>query len=630
MCASWNLLGQMRAFGRVPRPSLLAVPRVPTHLPGAASELHTVSRARASAIAISLGFTLVGGVTPVLAAYGIAPPSADCQAGTSAQAKTRADAIMGGTLRLGTQGSFALPANPTWRETPFNGDINWLFNFHTLRWLLPLFQAGRETGDTRYTSRASFLLHDWVTTNPRSAPAHPMAWNNHSTAWRASVMACAVDDLAAPSWLISGLNAHGRALADSAFYVKVGNHALNQAVGLLDVACRVSNGRWKSLAASRLATLVVASVDSEGVANEQAIGYQLYNYVKYLRARGHLVGCKVAVPSGFARVQLMPNLLAFATAPDGRYEQLGDTDLVAARSIPGTTAEYAATAGASGPRPTASIKRFAAGYLFARSGWGVARPFDQETFWSLRFGRGRILHGHADGMSLTLSAFGKRLLVDPGKYTYTANAWRRWFVGRTAHNVVSVDGLTYNASQPTAIGTQARSNFLLARLSNNGYSGVTTRRSVMWSRAGNYLLVDDALTATTTRTFRQDWHLGRGSAPTLSGNRLDTHQTGSNLAIVQLVGQPTKRIITGSTVPIQGWISRVYGTRLIAPVLDSSIRGRTARFLTLLVPYGGARPAISGRIVKLTSTGYVVDVRIGSRVERITVGTTNSIVRLGS
>ena len=46
---------------------------------------------------------------------------------------------------------------------------------------------------------------------------------------------------------------------------------------------------------------------------------------------------------------------------------------------------------------------------------------------------------------------------------------------------------------------------------------------------------------------------------------------------------------------------------------------RAARFLTLLVPYSGARPAITGRVMSLTSAGYVVDVTIGTHVERVTL-----------
>jgi hypothetical protein len=450
-----------------------------------------------------------------------------------------------------------------------------------------------------------------------------MAWNDMAAGWRASVLACAVSVIGTPPWLAAGLRRHGEILAMETFYVRHGNHALNQNIGLLDVACIVGSPAWQSLAAARLAALVAESIDAEGVTNEQSVGYQLYNYANYQRAQRHLVNCGLPVPSAFSRIDLMPQFLAYATNPDGYYEQLGDTDLRQAQKVLGTEAEYAATSGLSGPRPGSSIKRFAAGYLFARSGWGEAIPFNQETFITLRFGPGKkgraASHGHADGGSLTLSALGRRLVIDPGKFTYAVGSWRNFFSGRTAHNAVCVDGLTYDDSQSTKIATSTKSTSLLAVTTNAGYKGVSQQRRVMWSRSGNFLVVDDTLSSASIRTFRQTWHLPTDAAPTIAGQRTDTHGEPSNLAVVQLINKPVSRIVTGATKPIQGWISNTYQTKEAAPVLEARLRGRSVRFLTLLVPYTGEPPTITARVVRLSSAGYVVDVTVGSRTERITV-----------
>ena len=66
--------------------------------------------------------------------------------------------------------------------------------------------------------------------------------------------------------------------------------------------------------------------------------------------------------------------------------------------------------------------------------------------------------------------------------------------------------------------------------------------------------------------------------------------------------------------------------RYKAPVVQASIKARAARFLTLLVPYSGTRPSIAGRVVSLTSTGYIVDVTIGSHKERVTVTTSGATI----
>jgi hypothetical protein len=583
------------------------------------------SRIMASVIVVLAGFGFAPDATQ--ATEGIPPPVEDCLI-DGADAVALADRIMARDLRLGTFASVTLAENPTWREAAFSGDLNWLFNYHALRWLLPLLQAGRESGNAAYTERATFLLRDWIATNPPSKSPNSMAWDDHATAWRASVLACAVSAIGSPPWLTAGLLEHGRVLAKSSFYVSQGNHALNQNIGLLDIGCRVANAAWKRLAVSRLTVLIRESIDIEGAINEQAVGYALYNYDQYERARRHLTSCGLAVPAAFSRVALIPQFLAYATNPDGNYEQLGDTDYQKARAIVGTPAEFAATAGLSGPHPEATIKRYAAGYLFARSGWGETVPFDQETLLTLRFGPGKrgagYGHAHADGGSITLSALGRRLLVDPGKYTYAEGSWRNFFMGRTAQNVVSVDGLAYNAAVATRIETSTTTNTLLAITTNVGYNGVAQKRRVMWSRSGNFLIVDDVLTSASIQTYRQTWHLPADSAPTTAGQRTDTHGDPSNLAIVQLIGNPSTRIVIGATNPIQGWISKRYHTKGRAPVLEATLRTTSARFLTLLVPYTGAMPTISARVVSQSGSGYVIDVTIGGHTERVTVTATSS------
>lgn len=561
---------------------------------------------------------------------GTPPPEEDCAYGSSANAISAADLIMAGQLRLSTFAAVTLPDDPTWREAAFSGDLNWLFNYHALRWILPLLQAGQDSGNATYTRRAAFLLQDWIETNQRAGSPNAMAWNDHATAWRASVLVCAVNEIGSPPWLTAGLLNHGRVLASEAFYVKSGNHALNQNIGLADIGCRLANAKWKSIATSRLATLITKSVDAEGVTNEQSVKYALYNYDNYQRARRHLVACNIAVPNGFSRIDLMPQFLAYATNPDGRYEPLGDSDLRKARIIVGTEAEYAATFGASGQRPSTSVKRYAAGYLFARSGWGDSRQFEDETYITIRFGPGRdelrsgTGHGHADGGSITFSALGRRLLIDPGMYTYSRGGWRSYFVGRTAHNVVTIDGARYDDSKPTKLSSNTKATSLLTVTTGTGYKGVAEQRRVMWSRTGNFLIVDDMLSSSSIRTYRQTWHLPFDAAPTISGQRMDTHGEPSNLAVIQLINNPVSRIVTGATSPIQGWISNTYQTKVAAPVLEATLRARNARFLTLLVPYTGTMPPIAARVVSLSISGYVVDVTIGSRTERITVSATTS------
>jgi len=49
-------------------------------------------------------------------------------------------------------------------------------------------------------------------------------------------------------------------------------------------------------------------------------------------------------------------------------------------------------------------------------------------------------HGHADALSIVLSAGGRELLIDPGTFAYhTQKSWRDYFRGTIAHNTVRID-----------------------------------------------------------------------------------------------------------------------------------------------------------------------------------------------
>jgi hypothetical protein len=289
-----------------------------------------------------------------------------------------------------------------------------------------------------------------------------------------------------------------------------------------------------------------------------------------------------------------------------------------------------ASGGTRGRPPGDSVAVYRAGYLFARTGWGVTRPFADEVMTSLRWGAGRRFHGHDDHGSVTLYGFGSRLLVDPGKYTYDGDAWRAYFVGRRAHNVVTVDGLGWNAgSSSSLLGTTRTPTAVAARVRLNGHAGVAHTRGVVFSRRMGYVLVDDQLSSSTSRVFRQLWHLTEDARPSLLPTEFVTHRARGNVRVRQLItGGVTSNVVAGRTSPIQGWVSWEFGKRVAAPVVDFRRAGSNVRFLTLLMPAAGD-PGCRISELRLTSTGYSVVVSSGGRAERAVVsGTTATITPL--
>jgi hypothetical protein len=576
------------------------------------------------------------GLLVVFVLSSLAPPASAasafageyCWGSSSSSASIRAaNDLLANRYTFTPHPTVTLPADLTWREDPLRDD-NWKFQLHSLRFVRLLLDAWRLTADVRYRDRAKFLLLDWLRSNPRSSPASVWAWNDHSTAFRATVYACAYDPLGQPSWGHDALLLHGRVLASPDFYVYHGNHALNQNIGLLDVGCRLASSDWTTLARDRLGRLAIESIDSQGVTNEQAVEYQYYNYNQYLAARRRLVAC-ASVPASFARLSNMPAFMAHATLPNGRYELLGDTGDMPAPVVAGTTAEYAATLGASGPKPSSTLAVYSAGFAFGRSGWGEHRPFSDEVAWSVRYGPRPIIHGHADAGSLTLYGYGSRLLMDSGKYTYNPGAYRTYFKGRMAHNVVTVDGVWYDTSRPSyrsVLRTSATHYEIGVR--HNGYAGVTSLRRVIFSRRLNYLVVYDQLQSSATHRYRQLWHLREDANPAVVNKMVATRRSRGNVLIRQLyaASSTSVRIVRGATSPIQGWLSYRYNVRLANPTVEYAKSGTSVRYLTLLVPDADGRFNVSLKELRMRSDGFTLLLTVNGHAERMTMTSTGSSI----
>ena len=84
------------------------------------------------------------------------------------------------------------------------------------------------------------------------------------------------------------------------------------------------------------------------------------------------------------------------------------------------------------------------GYIALRSGWGEQRRYEDEQHLLFDCGPlGAGNHGHFDLLSFELTAHGRSLVVDPGRYTYDESGEvneRALFRGTAAHNTVLVDG----------------------------------------------------------------------------------------------------------------------------------------------------------------------------------------------
>jgi hypothetical protein len=467
-----------------------------------------------------------------------------------------------------------------WAADPYE-HVSWRFRFHSLGWVRPYLDQ-----EDAY-DRVRDVLLQWHENNPVDAPPSDFSWSDHSTARRAEVYACAARIFGSEGWLREALERHGQMLADDDFYVDAGNHALDQDIGLHKVACVLGNDDWQNLAEQRMSELAYDSIDEEGVTNEGAIYYQLYNWRRYGVAIDQVEACGRPVPGALHRRNRMPVLLAHGTRPDGRYEVIGDTWPVSSQPIAGTIAEYAATQGESGPLPDRRVAVFDAGYIFGRSGWGEDRSFDEENFYAIRFGPGGIdrFHRHADHTAITWHPRGIPVLIDSGFDGYGATSYRfQYSKAAEGHNVVVDRDGTMEKHRGTRLDQASIRHHVgeeSYHLFGAPYQGIHRHRRVLVVHEPPMLVIRDDLVSGRNRTYDQLWHLPPGFTVDLGERGALIEGDGAHISMLQLVAGTDMRVAEGEEDPYQGWVSWGENERTTAPTIIATERAQNATFVTV-------------------------------------------------
>jgi hypothetical protein len=519
-----------------------------------------------------------------------------------------------------------------WSQDPYHHP-SWQTAFLTGGWIGALVKRYLADPDhsAAYRDRAAALLRGWL----RQVP---VKYRSPYT------LVCAAQIFPGQAWVEGQIPR----LVDyfAAHWQGPWNHGLRQDLDLLQIACGYPAGawggrpkKWRATAREQLIRAFAPSrlgpaVDRQGVVNEQSIGYAKFGYKWWTQADQRLAACSTALPSWIMkRVARMPVFVTHATQPDGNIAQLGDTYQEGAFKAPGTPFEYGATRGVRGSPPRGRIAVYAAGYVFGRSGWGTSRPFGAESFYSLRFGRGRQVHGHHDHMSLTYFARGRNLIVDAGHTGYENGPYRAYLRSPEAHNVLTMPGVRFSGAAPTRLTRRAigRAGQFFEFTDAAYGAGRGRHRSVYVSQRPHFVLVFDR--ATGARRYQQLWHLDPALRVTaVRRTHAIATAPGARLQIRRLplprqrVSAASTRVVTGQTRPYQGWVSRAMRSRTPAPVVTMTHRGQGAAILTLIAPTA-PKAKVTATVGRGAGGGYVVRARIGGRAVSLLISRGGGIIQ---
>jgi hypothetical protein len=393
---------------------------------------------------------------------------------------------------------------------------------------------------------------------------------------------------------------------------------------------------WRELALAETLANVRADLLPDGVHCELSTDYH------HLAVRNWLQVRHLAADNGHAVPPALDRALAAALEfslhvhqPSGDAPSFSDGDVRGYLPLLAQGAglfgradmRFVATGGREGTPPRERVAHFpASGYHVVRSAWG---PADAQhlVFDCGPLGEGN--HGHFDALSFELAAFGRPLVVDPGRYTYSEATtpedpcnWRVHFRGTAAHNTVCVDGRNQTRYQPKPVkdGTRhaegsvrhriagpapdtslvescsgPRLDLLHGRCASHAYDAVHERCIVFVDRG--YWIVTDWLDAAQEHQYALKFQL----APHAQGcATLHAGDACVRLASPGLAAAQPRR--AGHDVALTGgWVSRDYGHKQAAPALVTTAHARSTSFATVLLPWRDAAPELA--VADLPVTG---------------------------
>jgi hypothetical protein len=531
-----------------------------------------------------------------------------------------------------------------------DGKVIWELNRH--QWMVALGQAYRTTGDERYPAAFVGYAREWLATNPRGRGIN---WTSslelafRLIAWCWALVLFRGSPEVRPELFLAlrdSLASHAAHIA--AFlsrYFSPNTHLTGEALGLVYAGLLFPElpgaRRWRDTGARILQEEIHRQVLDDGVYFEQSTAYQCYTAEIYLHFLVIAARNRLEVPAEVgARVQRLLDFLLFVRQPDGSLPAIGDADggrllplaprrpydaspLFAVAAALFGRSDYAWAAGrdaapellwllgpeglaafdALPPRPPAGSpsRVFAAGgYAVFRSGWSAAAHqliFDVGPLGCPKSGG----HGHADLLSLQVSAFGQPFLVDPGTYAYAPDPeLRNHFRGSLAHSTVTLDGLSQARTagpfswrdRPRAqLGNWAlTAGLAFASAHHDAYArlggAARHRRRVLFVRHRFWVVVDDIEGSGQHHVEQRFQFAPLAVALEPSGWVRARGDSGDCLWLRSQATVPLAvEVHVASSDPAAGWISPDYGQRLPAPIVIWSVRARLPlRIVTVLLP----------------------------------------------
>lgn len=509
-------------------------------------------------------------------------------------------------------------------EEAGDSKITWELNRH--QHLVTLAKAYRLTGREQFVAELFSQWFDWQRENPYPiginwASSLEVAFRTLSWLWVWNLLANS--SVIPPNFsrdLLQQLAVSGRHIEKYlSTYFSPNTHLLGEGLALFFLGTLCPNlpaaVRWQSKGWNILLQGAKHQVRSDGMYFEQSTYYHVYALDIFLHARILAAANGLPIPPEFdQKIEEMLNFLA-TLAQTGILPRLGDDDGGRLFNPLRNRAEHLLD-----PLATGAV-------LFKRPDWKAATAVArEETLWLLGMqglaqfdslaekpssprtaafpesgiylmadpapAKAQLVidagpqgslsagHGHADALSVHLSAEGRELLLDPGTCCYvSADNSRDEFRGTAAHNTLRVEqsdqakpksAFSWEAFVETKVESWITgTSFELFRGLHFGYARLAhpvVHRRWVFHLKSQFWLVRDVVLGEGEHSLDLFWHIAPGFLPRQesSGSILFEHAAGSRFALLTDDSSGWIQKLD------QGWWSPVYGKREPAPVVHFS------------------------------------------------------------
>lgn len=509
---------------------------------------------------------------------------------------------------------YQLPASLDWDFNP--GTAHWGHDLNRFTYLGPLTQSYLATGDARYSRKALALVLDWIAQNDvaqcfrGTRYAFGSYLNNaiHCVVWSDCVKTLLAAGQVAPVELLRVL----KSLHDQLAYLEVvtnghaGNWPTIGCSGMLAtmVALPVlrDTDRFADYCARTMTSQIAEQVLPDGAQDELTPHYHrvvvgnLLSVTRSLRALGRDLD-----PPTVQTLRKMIHYQQQTTMPDGsKQAAFNDSD-------PGSPGDIRETLASLGLREFLSPSERLGPECFPYAGVAFLRlrPDRGDLYLAFDAGPYGRSHQHEDRLGFWLFAYGRNLLVDPGRHLYdhSARSFYDYLKSTTAHSTIKIDGEnqhsagrrdTWIAKKPLDLGWRAREGEARASgVYDLGYGkdnriAVVHRREIVFVKERCWV-VFDTVDGKGEHLIESRFQFAPGTLRLAKGTACTAYAE-ANLLLKAAPAAPFAdvHVECGQENPRGGWYSDSYGKIEPAPALSQSLRTCLPwRAATLLFPYKG-------------------------------------------